>query len=76
MGTLKVTIEAEFLCGCWFDFENKEEVTQQCMYHNQKLVMRSDVKKMFDKPSNNVVNIFDTEYTPAPVDRSKKRKRS
>lgn len=44
---LTKVVECEFACGCWFDFKSSEEVTQSCMYHNGKLLMRSDVKKHF-----------------------------
>lgn len=52
-------IEAEFQCGCWFDYNKSEEVTQSCIYHNKKLLMRSDVKNHFSvqsKPDLKVVN--------------------
>ena len=42
------TIECSYDCGCWFDFKHVNEVTQSCMYHNTKLLMRSDVKKVFE----------------------------
>ena len=44
-------IECEFQCGCWFDFDSSEQVTQSCMYHNKRLLMRSDVKSHFAEKS-------------------------
>lgn len=44
---MKHKIEAEYECRCWFEYESSEQVTQSCMYHNGRLLMRSDVKKDF-----------------------------
>jgi hypothetical protein len=44
---MKHKIEAEYECGCWFDYDSSEQVTQSCIYHNKRLLMRSDVKKDF-----------------------------
>ncbi len=51
-------IECEYDCGCWFDFDVSGQVTQSCMYHNKRLLMRSDAKKDFanDKEEVKVFN--------------------
>ncbi len=49
----KRLIDCEYACfdcySCWFEFETPEEVTQSCMYHNGRLLMRGDVMKTFDR---------------------------
>jgi hypothetical protein len=49
---MKHKIEAEYECGCWFDYDSSDDVTQSCMYHNLRLLMRSDVKKDFASKNN------------------------
>jgi len=44
---MKNKIDAEYFCGCWFEYDTSEEVTQSCLYHKKKLLMRSDTKKDF-----------------------------
>ncbi len=54
----KETIDCHYDCQCWFEFKSSEEVTQSCIYHNKRLIMRSDVKKHFD---NNYKKISSNE---------------
>lgn len=69
------TIEAEFFCGCWFEFKNSSDVTQSCMYHNKKLVMRSDVRKNFDSPISKAMPLDPELYADDLLDKPKKRKK-
>jgi hypothetical protein len=45
----KRKIECSYDCGCWFDYDSSEEVTQSCIYHQKKILTRSDVRKDFGK---------------------------
>lgn len=47
MSDVKHKIDCEYACFCWFEFDTSEEVTQSCMYHKGRLLMRSDTKKDF-----------------------------
>ncbi len=60
MSDIKHKIDCEYACFCWFEYDTSEEVTQSCMYHNGKLLMRSDTKKDFANKTKAV------EYSKPP----------